>query len=101
MCSSLKTAIIETVSVPTMRDSFCFDNTPVASGNGYIYVPSESVDDYKNATNWNEYAAQIKPINVADTLPVIGSVAENDLYRIGDVYWKAELVDEVLTWVEL
>lgn len=101
LCGSLKTAIIETVSVPTMKDSLGFDNTPVASGNGYIYVPSESVDDYKNATNWNEYAAQIKPINVADTLPVIGSVAENDLYRIGDVYWKAELVDEVLTWVEL
>lgn len=66
-----------------------------------IYVPDASVEAYKTATNWSTYASQIKPINVADTLPDIGSVAENDLYKIGEVYWKAELVDEVLTWVEI
>ena len=73
----------------------------VSSGTAFIYVPDNLVDSYKAAENWSKYANQIKPINVADTLPAIGSVAENDLYKIGEVYWKAEMVDNVLTWVEI
>lgn len=39
------------------------NNTPIASGTGYIYVPDELVEDYKVATNWSELADQIKPIS--------------------------------------
>lgn len=39
-----------------------FRNTPIASGTGYIYVPSAMVSDYKTATNWSTYAAQIRAI---------------------------------------
>lgn len=69
--------------------------------NAYVYVPSNIVDQYIEHTYWSNVASQIKPINVADALPDIGSVAENDLYKIGEVYWKAEMVDSVLTWVEI
>lgn len=120
--SSVKTIIfnaIETLSYYTLSyvgnlqtlilasDTICelpikLYNNPIADGsNGYVYVPSNLIEDYKVANNWSIYAAQIKPINVADTLPDISTVAENDLYKIGEVYWKAELVDSVLAWVEI
>ena len=37
-------------------------NTPIASGTGYIYVPSVLIEQYKVATNWVVYAAQIRAI---------------------------------------
>lgn len=98
--ANLTTIILEGTSL-NKGGGGMFDSSAVKSGKGYIYVPDSLVDSYKTATNWSTYAAQIKPINVADTLPDISTVAENDLYKIGDVYWKAELVDEVLTWVEI
>ena len=39
-----------------------FRNTPIASGTGYIYVPSDMVSNYKTATNWSTYADQIRAI---------------------------------------
>ena len=39
-----------------------FKNTPIASGTGYIYVPSAMVSAYKTATNWSTYADQIRAI---------------------------------------
>ena len=39
-----------------------FKNTPVASGNGYIYVPRDLVDSYKSATNWSTYANQFRAL---------------------------------------
>lgn len=99
-CTSLSALICLPENPPTAGINF-IANTPIASGTGFIYVPDDSVDAYKAATNWSTYTSQIKPINVADTLPDISTVAENDLYKIGEVYWKAEMVDNVLTWVEI
>ena len=39
-----------------------FKNTPIESGTGYIYVPSDMVSNYKTATNWSTYADQIRAI---------------------------------------
>ena len=98
-CSALKAVICLSDTPPTLdyhSAPYTFDSLVCP-----IYVPSDSITSYQEANNWSEWADNIKPINVADTLPDIGSVAENDLYNIGEVYWKAELVDEVLTWVEI
>ena len=100
-CNKLKSLIIKTQTVASLGASNVFGNDSISSGTAFIYVPGDLVDSYKAAENWSTYAAQIKPINVADTLPDISTVAENDLYKIGEVYWKAELVDSVLTWVEI
>lgn len=100
-CNKLKNLIIKTQTVASLGASGIFGNDSISSGTAFIYVPGDLVDSYKAAENWSTYAAQIKPINVADTLPDISAVAENDLYKIGEVYWKAELVDSVLTWVEI
>jgi hypothetical protein len=39
-----------------------FNNTPIKSGTGYIYVPATLIDSYKSATNWSTYAAQFRAI---------------------------------------
>lgn len=102
-CTRLKTIILEYEGMVSRVATYHYpiQGTLVESGTGYIYVPTSVVETYKSGDYWSTYASQIKPINVADTLPDISTVAENDLYKIGEVYWKAELVDSVLTWVEI
>jgi hypothetical protein len=39
-----------------------FDQSPIKSGTGYIYVPRALVEDYKVATNWSAYASQFRAI---------------------------------------
>lgn len=57
----LETIILRGSSVATLASSV-FSGTPIASGTGYIYVPSALVDSYKAATNWATYADQIRAI---------------------------------------
>ena len=50
-------------SVPTLGSSV-FYNQPLASGNGYIYVPNNLMNGFKTATNWSTYADQIRAIDL-------------------------------------
>lgn len=59
--SNLKTVILRGSTVVGVSFS-CFNNTPITSGTGYIYVPSALLDTYKSATNWSAYAEQIRAI---------------------------------------
>lgn len=62
-CETLGTLILRNTSgVCELVNADAFDNTPIADGTGYIYVPSALVDSYKAATNWSTYAAQIRAI---------------------------------------
>ena len=61
-CSNLTSVILSGSTVCDIYSSGVFNNTPIASGTGYIYVPAELVDSYKAATNWSEYASQIVAI---------------------------------------
>ena len=54
-CSGLTSITVEATTPPTL-DSFVFDNT----NNCPIYVPAESVDAYKSATNWSSLASRIQ-----------------------------------------
>ena len=58
----LVTLIIRTQAVAHLEKTSAFKDTPIASGTGYIYVPSALVDSYKSATNWSTYADQIRAI---------------------------------------
>ncbi len=63
-CSALTSvALRNTEKVCTLSNTSAFTYTPIASGTGYIYVPDALVDQYKAATNWSAYAAQIKPLS--------------------------------------
>ena len=61
-CSSLVTFICNATTPPTLA-SVAFNRTPISSKKGTIYVPDASVDAYKAATNWVNYASIIKPLS--------------------------------------
>ena len=68
-CSSLTTFVLRNESkVAQLRSTNAFNNTPIANGIGYIYVPrallsdTDSTKDYRQATNWSTYAAQFRAL---------------------------------------
>lgn len=61
-CTSLSTVICEAVSPPAMGVN-PFYSTPIAYGTGFIFVPDDSVEAYKAATNWSAFADRIKPLS--------------------------------------
>lgn len=62
-CNNLKKVIIYSTTIPLMENTSTFLSTPIANGDGYIYVVDSLVDSYKSATNWSTYANKIKPIS--------------------------------------
>lgn len=92
--SGLETLIIRTNSVCTLFSTVALSGTPIASGAGYIYVPSALVDSYKTTSPWSTYATQIRAIEewpgVCDPYSWVAVAAniENgtykDVYKIGD-----------------
>ena len=62
-CTSLTTIIFGADQVVYIDDISTFNNSAIANGTGYVYVPDNLVDSYKTATNWSTYANQIKPIS--------------------------------------
>lgn len=54
--------IIRTATVCVLSNNSAFTDTPIASGAGYIYVPSSLIDSYKTATNWTTYASQFRSL---------------------------------------
>lgn len=66
-CAALVTLILRSnivCSAPYPVNSYkgALADTPIANGNGYIYVPRALVDTYKNSTNWVEMANYIRAI---------------------------------------
>ena len=57
-CSGLTSITVDSTTPPTLGGTYVFDNT----NNCPIYVPAESVDAYKSATNWSTYASRIQAI---------------------------------------
>lgn len=55
-CSALKTIVCRAIEPPTLGSANPFTNVN-------IYVPDESVDSYKEASNWSSFASSIKPLS--------------------------------------
>ena len=62
-CSALQTVIINSQNVFKMTNTNMFSSSGVAYGRGFVYVPDDMVETYKSATNWSDYADQIKGIS--------------------------------------
>lgn len=67
-CKSLSTLIMRGDTRCVVYNSIAspitfLEGTPIASGNGYIYVPENLINDYKEAYGWSTYADQIKPLS--------------------------------------
>ena len=72
--SSAKEFIMESETPPTIT-SFSFNNT----NNAPFYVPDESVDDYKTATNWVSLASRIFPISDRGNTYTKGEIDLNEM----------------------
>jgi hypothetical protein len=65
-CSALKTVIIGTensTNIATLENINAFSGTPIASGEGSIYVRDNLYDSYTKAANWSTYSSQIKKLS--------------------------------------
>ena len=60
--SKMVTLILRADNVCTLNNTNAFASSAVASGTGYIYVPSALVDTYKAAANWSTHASRIRAI---------------------------------------
>lgn len=58
-CQSL-TSVTVNATHPPMLNNMAFSHTPIEYGDGYIYVPEESLMDYQS--QWNNYQSQIQAI---------------------------------------
>lgn len=62
--AALETLIIRTETLCTIADaSVTLRGSKIAAGTGYIYVPDELVDAYKEETNWVVFANQIRGLS--------------------------------------
>lgn len=61
-CKKLSTVIIRTNELCTIGSN-CFAGTLIDSGNGFIYVLDNLVEQCKTFSNWSTYASQIKPLS--------------------------------------
>lgn len=61
-CSKLTTLILRSETMATLGGTSVFTDTPIASGTGYIYVPSALVSSYQSATNWSTYSARFRAL---------------------------------------
>ena len=61
-CSSLKEVYCKPTTPPSLGD-YVFDDN---ASDRKIYVPTASVDAYKAAANWSEYASAIEPYNFTE-----------------------------------
>lgn len=63
VCNALETLILRrTDSICTLSNTTALTNSGIGKGTGYIYVPSALIDSYKTASNWSDFADQIRAI---------------------------------------
>ena len=55
-CSALKSVILRKEQVVTITNTNTFNNSPVADGEGHIYVPASVLEDYKAHSIWGTYS---------------------------------------------
>lgn len=57
----LESLTLRSETLCTLNNINALENTPIAKGTGYVYVPAVLYNTYRNATNWTVYADQIVP----------------------------------------
>ena len=62
----LTTLILGANTVCTIADINALYNTPILNGEGYIYVPSSVIEDYKVAEIWSTLADKFRPTCIDD-----------------------------------
>lgn len=61
-CPSLTTLVIRATGLINLENVNAFEGTPIASGTGYIYIPSALIPNFQTATNWSTFANQFRAL---------------------------------------
>lgn len=61
--TALVALILRGNNICSLGNGNSFNNSAIANGTGYIYVPDHLVESYKTANNWSTYASQIRPLS--------------------------------------
>ena len=61
-CPSLTALVIRATKLITLENVNAFEGTPIASGTGYIYIPSALIPNFQTATNWSTFANQFRAL---------------------------------------
>lgn len=59
-CSSLKALILRSETMCSLAGTNAINDTLIATGNGYVYIPRVLFDSYILGTNWVKYPAQFR-----------------------------------------
>ena len=96
-CTNLQHVIIRSSTMATLSSTGAFTGTPIALGEGAIYVPTSLVATYKANTNWsNYYIADIADYPLSDFSTVSDSwstIIANANYATDYSVGDAKLVD--------
>ena len=60
--AELETLILRSEKLCTLDDVNAFNGTPMARGTGYIYVPADLLEEYRQATNWSAFEDLLRAI---------------------------------------
>jgi len=81
--TNLQTMIIRSNSICILSDTGAFNNSPIAKGEGYIYVPKDLLEQYKESTNWVKFAEQFRAIEdypeIARGVSLISNVSVDNI----------------------
>lgn len=81
--SKLKTVVLRSETLVALNNVNSFNNTPIKSGTGYVYVPRTLVDTYKADSKWSTYANQFRAL---EDYTVDGTITGDlDWNKIGGV----------------
>lgn len=89
-CNNLKELVLRnTTRVVDFANNNALNGTPIASGEGYIYVPDDMVEAYKTNSKWANFVNQFKPLSelpemVIDEHPTVQVPAEQATDDISD-----------------
>lgn len=61
-CQSLTALVMRITRLITLENVNAFEGTPIASGTGYIYIPSALIPTFQTATNWSTFANQFRAL---------------------------------------
>lgn len=61
-CECLTALLLRSETMVNLLESSHFKNTPIASGTGYIYVPSSLVATYQADSKWSTYSTQFRAL---------------------------------------
>jgi hypothetical protein len=93
-CTSLTTVIIRSTTKWNITSGQPFENTPIRSGTGFVYVPRETIESYKTGSYWGNIKNQYR---ILEDYTVDGTITgELDWNKVNPTITRA-LIERTIT----